>query len=231
MAFPSEFDSGPLELLAEKGPKPAYRTDLFSVKGFRLYNVLSREECAHYIQDSERLGYVSLEKIYSKRYRTNDRRIVMSPELASILWQRIGHFFREYRAGPADECFGVEPGLYEPIGLNECFKFCRYEPGGFFKTHYDGAFERNSEERSLFTVMIYLNKKDFQEGETEFVSNNEVQERVVPEPGMAVCFYHYELHQGAVVKGGRKYILRTDVMFRRRREAAEQSRAVPIDSA
>lgn len=218
MAARSEFESGPLELLARAVPKPAYRVDLLSVNGFKLYNVLSREECAHYIQDSERLGYVSLKNIYSKRYRTNDRRIVMSPELATILWQRIGGFFREYRAGPADRKFGVEPGLYEPIGLNECFKFCRYEPGGFFKAHYDSAFQRNREERSLFTVMIYLNSGDFEEGATEFIASDQVQERVVPQPGMAVCFYHFHLHQGATVKGGRKYILRTDVMFRRRRE-------------
>jgi hypothetical protein len=38
--------------------------------------------------------------------------------------------------------------------------------------------------------------------------------RVRPEPGKALVFYHYLSHEGAPVTAGRKYVLRTDVMYR-----------------
>jgi hypothetical protein len=38
--------------------------------------------------------------------------------------------------------------------------------------------------------------------------------RVTPTAGKALVFYHYLLHEGAAVTAGRKYVLRTDVMYR-----------------
>jgi hypothetical protein len=34
-----------------------------------------------------------------------------------------------------------------------------------------------------------------------------------PERGMALGFYHLQIHEGAPVIHGRKYVLRTDVMY------------------
>ena len=61
--------------------------------------------------------------------------------------------------------------------------------------------------------MVYLNG-DFEGGETTFeISRDPV--RVVPRTGMALVFYHRLLHEGAEVLTGRKYVLRSDVMYRR----------------
>jgi prolyl 4-hydroxylase len=38
--------------------------------------------------------------------------------------------------------------------------------------------------------------------------------KVRPELGKALVFYHPQLHEGMPVVKGRKYVLRTDVMFR-----------------
>lgn len=35
--------------------------------------------------------------------------------------------------------------------------------------------------------------------------------------GTALLFEHQQVHEGAVVRSGRKYVLRTDVMYGRRR--------------
>ena len=37
---------------------------------------------------------------------------------------------------------------------------------------------------------------------------------VTPERGKALVFYHRQLHEGLPVVRGRKYVLRTDVMYR-----------------
>lgn len=61
--------------------------------------------------------------------------------------------------------------------------------------------------------MLYLNE-GFQGGETNFLRSDGACERaVVPETGMALLFRHDMLHEGALLRGGVKYAMRSDVMF------------------
>lgn len=57
--------------------------------------------------------------------------------------------------------------------------------------------------------MIYLNE-GFGGGETTI---EEVT--ITPQQGRVLCFIHQLLHKGQPVTSGRKYVLRTDVMYRR----------------
>jgi len=68
--------------------------------------------------------------------------------------------------------------------------------------------------------MVYLND-DFEGGRTEFnlrrhggVLNDDPLLVVTPRTGTLLVFTHPILHQGAEVTKGRKYVLRSDVMFR-----------------
>jgi prolyl 4-hydroxylase len=55
--------------------------------------------------------------------------------------------------------------------------------------------------------MVYLND-DFDGGHTRF------EDAIIcPAAGMALFFAHHLLHEGAVITRGRKYVLRTDVMY------------------
>jgi len=103
------------------------------------------------------------------------------------------------------------PARMVPVGANERFRCYRYRPGQYFKPHYDGRFERNADERSLLTLMVYLND-DFTGGGTRFL---EFGVEVVPRTGMALVFQHPVLHEGCTVERGTKYVLRSDVMYRR----------------
>ena len=59
--------------------------------------------------------------------------------------------------------------------------------------------------------MVYLNE-GFAGGETRF---HDYEVDVVPRTGMALLFQHRVLHEGCVVTTGTKYVLRSDVMYRR----------------
>jgi hypothetical protein len=50
-------------------------------------------------------------------------------------------------------------------GINPCIRFTRYDKGGHFDWHRDGNFVLDDENRSVFTLMIYLSE-DFEGGET-----------------------------------------------------------------
>lgn len=96
---------------------------------------------------------------------------------------------------------------------------CRYFQGGHFAGHRDGVFRRNDSERSILTFMIYLNSesKDFEGGTTNFLDEKtkEIQYRVVPKTGMAIIFDHQLFHEGDSVKSGKKYIMRSDIVYTR----------------
>jgi len=83
------------------------------------------------------------------------------------------------------------------------------------------------DDKTLFTFILYLNV-GFVGGETIFFSggrkrsyergNPELEFKVVPKPGMAVCFFQEgelsPFHEGATVLGEvPKYILRSDLRY------------------
>jgi hypothetical protein len=203
---------------------------------FVLYDFLSPEECERFLAESEGAGYggapitTGTGFIVRKDIRNNDRVMVDDPALAELLWARVRQFM------PVN-WFG-----WEPVGLNERFRYYRYDPGQRFAAHTDGYFQRDNGERSQFTFMVYLNG-GFEGGETAFhlprASRRAAADRgkqylgkklqgqatavisaggllrVQPERGKALVFAHRQLHEGAPVVRGRKYVLRSDVMYRR----------------
>ncbi len=175
---------------------------------FELLEFLSPAECDELIALSEGVGYhdapitTSAGFILVKDVRDNLRVMHDDPALAGRLFERA----RE--ALPARR---LHWGLH---ALNERFRFYRYDVGQKFDIHSDGCFRRSPEEESLFTFMIYLND-DFTGGETNFYHNNgRLRLSVRPERGKALVFWHRQLHEGAPVRTGRKYVLRSDVMYR-----------------
>ncbi|MCE9561912.1 MAG: 2OG-Fe(II) oxygenase [Planctomycetes bacterium] len=181
----------------------AERDDLFVVHDF-----LSPEECARYIARTEGVGYddapiTSMSgPVMRKDIRNNDRVMIDDPKLAADIWERLKPFFPEWAR------------FWIPVGLNERFRFYRYDPGQQFDWHFDGRYERSPTEHSAFTFMIYLNG-GIAGGATEFrgMTGKHVLQ-VQPEAGKALVFPHKILHRGAPVEDGRKYVMRTDVMCR-----------------
>jgi hypothetical protein len=64
------------------------------------------------------------------------------------------------------------------------------------------------------TLVVYLND-GFEGGRTVFSPKADVAEAVTPVRGWGVCFPHDVRHEGELVRAGRKWVLRTDIMFQR----------------
>ena len=177
---------------------------------FVVTNFLSKQECEKLIQISEDVGYepalVSSEKgqVLATSLRNNERVMFKDEELSRWLWEKAVDFVPvEYEGRAA-------------VGVNELLRFYRYDPGQRFDWHQDFAFERDNGERSYLTFMIYLNDT-FIGGETAFedsYSEESFEEfQVKPKQGMALFFEHATHHKGEEVWQGRKYVIRTDVMY------------------
>lgn len=165
-------------------------------------NFWHSQECFEFISKSEAIGYelATIETDNGQQrvehIRNNNRVLYTNPHLANQIWKRLEHF------APG------KIGNSKATGLNELFRFYKYQSGQEFKRHRDQSYIRNEIEASYYTFMIYLND-NYEGGETIF-DNLIIQ----PKQGMALIFLHDLEHEGSPVKQGTKYVLRTDIMFK-----------------
>src|SRR5438105_771564 len=121
---------------------------IFTIRGF-----LTAAECAEQIARTEQIGYGDAPittaggPVIDKEMRNNERVMFDDRDLANRLWERLQPFVDAKRGSG-----------WHALGLNERFRFYRYDPGQRFDWHFDGCFERSPSERSHLTFMIYLNE-------------------------------------------------------------------------
>jgi predicted 2-oxoglutarate/Fe(II)-dependent dioxygenase YbiX len=176
---------------------------------FEVPNFLSGVRCDELIAHAEANEFEEATvnmaggNVRREQFRNNDRLISDDQKLAAEMWSL---------------CQPLVPLTFkgrQAVGLNERMRFYRYDVGQQFDWHQDGYFERDNGERSQFTFMVYLND-GYQGGGTSFADpkhNMFEPFRVVPKKGSALFFYHHLNHRGDAVVAGRKYVMRTDVMY------------------
>lgn len=177
---------------------------------FVVDDVFTKDECEEWIAETEAKGYEEAllnaggeQQISAPHIRNSKRCIVDSHDKAAMLWSKIKDFIpQEFRDLPV-------------VGLNERLRFLRYDGGEYFKPHYDGTYTRKDlSEKSQITVQLYLNE-GFEGGETTFLSPTQDDKvAVVPKIGKVLIFQHQLFHEGSLLKSGRKYSMRTDVMYK-----------------
>ncbi|MEM6992026.1 MAG: 2OG-Fe(II) oxygenase [Myxococcota bacterium] len=172
---------------------------------------LTVAECAEWIACLEARGFTSMANRYPPGYRNNHRAILDSPELADSLFRRLRPQLPEHWR----DRDGTDWRL---TGLNARFRACRYQPGQSFCVHRDGA-QADAETRTFRTLMLYLNDaSEFDGGATRFYGTRDGTgpvHTVVPSAGLALVFPHDVWHDGEEIRSGRKYVLRTDLVYER----------------
>lgn len=173
---------------------------------FEVPDVMNPEECRSWIERIQSVG-TEAATINTARgvevdsqIRNNRRAIIDDWNWARLLFERV-------EADVPPEIQGMKL-----LGVNERLRCYEYEAGHRFAPHSDGAFVRGEDERSCYTFMVYLNE-EFEGGETRFFVEPEVVIR--PKTGSALFFQHPIIHEGSEVYSGVKYVLRTDLVYRR----------------
>eukprot|EP00299_Pterocystis_sp_00344_P001379 c11212_g1_i1.p1 GENE.c11212_g1_i1~~c11212_g1_i1.p1 ORF type:complete len:223 (-),score=38.96 c11212_g1_i1:21-689(-) len=178
-----------------------------------LDHVFTKEECDALIALSEQHGYKTAllnvgggREVLMTDFRNSLRCIIDSEQIVAAVCARITPFIPHTVEGRT------------LVGLNERLRFLRYDVGHVFQTHCDGTYIRGPEagarqgEQSFITLQIYLNE-GCDGGETRFFMDNGAEVDVQPTPGKVLLFQHDIYHQGVQVTRGRKYVIRTDVMY------------------
>ena len=171
---------------------------------YTITDLFTEQECEAWIAQSESLGY-ELATINSQQgpqhlpnIRNNARVILDDRSLAEQLWQRVENDVPNVFRG------------WKTVGLNERLRFYRYDVGQKFSWHADGCVRLDNGQQSMVTFMVYLNQ-NFLGGETLFRGGIRIQ----PRTGLVLMFTHWQKHMGNEVRDGRKYVLRSDVMYQR----------------
>lgn len=159
---PLNFSLSPLEGFdpAQISIEPVVAVDgvygQFGGRCVALRNVLTQSECEFLIEHMA--AETSLhDENPDHKLSLRDRRIYKSQEIAHLLWQRVRPVAETLAILVEAEDPGKQrllqsdvdslgetscplklrvgsrnAGLWTPIGLNDCLRFCRYHPGGFF---------------------------------------------------------------------------------------------------
>jgi len=210
------------------------RRDISTVPGaFQLLDVLSSDECARLIGLTESLGYLADAAVSLPRsIRHNHNATWVADDVTTdIIWQRCRAQFR------SDDDFDGKQAL----GINSRFRFYRYGKGDYFAAHSDGSWPGSrvvdgelitnafDDRWSQLTFLLFLSE-DYLGGATQFYID--AQDAARPARGLegarkvdirtplgaALCFPHgmhplHCLHSSQAIQSGRKYIIRSDVLF------------------
>lgn len=169
---------------------------------FELPAFLSGAECDSLIRLGESIGFKAADvqttagRQLHTDIRNNERTDYQSSSLAEAYWLRFAR---------------LELPTHEnkrAIGLSPNFRFYKYLPGQKFNMHKDGR-QSVGHNETIYTFLVYLNE-DCVGGETLFRNGNL---KVFPKRGFAIIFEHKLWHQGVEVESGKKYVLRSDVIY------------------
>ncbi|KAF8246605.1 hypothetical protein K440DRAFT_553242, partial [Wilcoxina mikolae CBS 423.85] len=166
------------------------------------------------------------------------RVIVDSPDIAAQLYARIVPVLEKEGVHVIGGAKGRWEGMrshwlgdtpWRLTRMNERLRFLKYGPGEYFRPHCDGSYcTPDDSERSLLTFHAYLGENGPENvgGATRFFGGNwdqEVGVDVEPVQGRVLVFQHQWLvHSGEEMVSGVKYTVRSDFMYERAPELAEE---------
>lgn len=192
---------------------------------FTVEAALTSTECAALIAVSERQGFMDVKydpeaRAWPQRARKSGRCVVNDEKTATLLWGRLESLV------PSDNM----PG-WRPVGIHPSLRFLRYGPGEYFLPHFDKPLEvsatlNQGEQRSFQSIIIYLNTVSVGHGGgTVFSHPSDTMVpnlRVSAREGTALVFDQdsYQ-HEGEALLAGKKYALRTDIMYQQLRVPCE----------
>ncbi|CAE7328201.1 PIP5K6 [Symbiodinium sp. CCMP2456] len=224
--------------LPEVDPGTVVRWDIPGCDAFVLDGVLSETEC-HALRSSAE-GLWTFWEDDPARPRISFRNAhtveVTHQALADRIWRRVAaHVQPKVELGPDDPRFEVDiEGTWCPYAMNPKLLLSRYLDGGHFSPHTDGTTVVDFNRRTFYSCVLFLNPSPWG-GHTRLYADEQMQRElqmddagrltgdrdlvlaeVAPKSGRMLVFYHRLMHEG--IPAAEKYIIRTDVLYRRHPE-------------
>ncbi|SFP44230.1 hypothetical protein [Hydrogenimonas thermophila] len=222
--------------LSQTIPKNLSCVEINNVPGaFHIHNLFSLEECQNFIDLAENLGYQRESEVSESKEicKSDNLTWIIDNDTERIIWNRCKDLIENMKYLFENR---------KPLGLNAKFRFCRYNKGDYLKFHTDSACPGRRvinkylianaypDRYSEMTFLIFLNE-DYEGGATRFLVDKTtltqkesdvcsiIEVDIHTPAGSVLCFPHgfhplHWIYSFEPVLRGRKYIIRTDVLFK-----------------
>ncbi|CAF3782067.1 unnamed protein product [Rotaria sp. Silwood1] len=109
-----------------------------------------------------------MNKQYDIRKRNNSRIVIFDDRFARTIWRRLkfSHKITKLISNLTPLGFSVQ-GKWKMCGVNKAMRLNKYNKSEYFSPHKDSQYAPSGDERSLLSLIIYLND-DFENGQTKF---------------------------------------------------------------
>ncbi|CAF0906569.1 unnamed protein product [Rotaria sordida] len=212
-----------------------------------LGTLLSNHECDEILTNISKEKFENMSDKYDVQKRNNSRLVVMDDQFAQTLWQRLkfSNKITKLVSNRKPLGFNVQ-GDWEMSGVNKAMRLNKYRHDEHFAPHKDAQYAPSGDERSLLSLIIYLND-NYEKGETKFyfpkaapkfnmkgltieeeiqayggLENGYEYVSIKPKKGYAVLFTHNLLHAAMApqmensLNLTERIVLRTDVLVQRK---------------
>lgn len=188
---------------AENRPWPPATVTAYN--GIQFVDLMSRD-CGRIILESQALADALLHRILPH----------LPPEIASL----------NNAPDITGQAAAVNKETWKIARLDSALRFLKYEPGQYFSPHCDrNSASKDGKEKSFLTVHLYLNgggqgDEEIVGGATrfgvDFENPKEDKLDLDPKQGSVLVFQQRDMyHEGAEVRKGTKYTLRTDAIYQK----------------
>lgn len=188
---------------------------------FVIPSLFSKAECEALLNSNVKNSFQKAIANYPTYYRNNERFVIDSEELAHNLFKKV----KPYLPKRIEVISNIETenGIWNLYELNNRLRFCKYSANQYFNRHLDGIHYRSKEIQSKLTFMIYLNSAtEFEGGKTLFYKSkntSEIWASYTPKQGDLIVFDHNIWHEGEMLLQGEKFVLRSDILYKRQENA------------
>ncbi len=184
---------------------------------FIVPSLFSKDECKNLLTPKIKAAFEKAISNYPTYYRNNDRLQIDDQLLANTLFDKVKNHLPNIIETKAK--IKSENGKWQLSNLNERLRYCKYSTNQYFHRHLDGIHYRSADEQSKLTFMIYLNgANDFDGGRTLFYetkTSKEILAAYIPQQGDLIVFDHNVWHEGEILTKGEKFVLRSDILYKR----------------
>lgn len=196
---------------------------------YKLHNLLRQEEIKELLEQIPRWVPAATNG-YAKAYKPGDqvgsyRASAFSETWSELIWLRIAPLITKL--------VDHNGQVWRSVGVSSLLRFIKYQNGGFLYPHYDAPFEYANGNKTLASLIIYL-QNTADGGKTRFIKDPQVNSTgkwsyndwdrqpkkeeilysVTSKSGSGLIFDHLTLHDGELVTGeGSKIIIRTDIVY------------------
>eukprot|EP00041_Stephanoeca_diplocostata_P016318 m.320908 g.320908 ORF g.320908 m.320908 type:complete len:545 (+) comp20327_c0_seq2:232-1866(+) len=214
-----------------------FRVDVpFVPKAFAMVGVLSPSECRQIIAAAEAVGYEPDEPITSGSAPVFGGGVAAATARAASMVWLASPAVQDPLLRRCEKLLPAELGGGTLAGINARWRLYRYGQNAVYRPHVDGAwpgsglvdghieYDMYGDRWSRLTFLLYLNE-GFEGGCTTFFTPGPIEgtldaRGILPRVGTVMCFPHGDtagslVHEGSAVTSGAKYIMRSDVLYRK----------------